>query len=202
MPDNQPSGGTVTIEGRPAPLFDPPLGDTFALNVGGVLNNLPSDDTAFQNQGSDLEDQPFKEPSVRNQEAPVDHASGSAFTPSDPCNPLYQQNAKLRARSDPDCSKKTNNLKNQGDIGEESDTLPQKNNQVVPPRPGTPIKAPQYKEGTRQYEGIDKNCIRYSFGLFPLGVCDSTKPDKTFVSAYFWYNEVVFYRLEDALLGM
>lgn len=169
--------------GTPTPPFDQPLDDTFALNVGGILNNPRAGSGILQNKGSILEDKG----------AVADDAPGLTFTPRDPCNPFYQQNARLRARDEciwkPDKPKKPD---------ERSGTLPKKG---AIPRSGTPLKVQLFPAGSKLYLGVDDECWSYTLGRLLLGVCDSTEPFKEFVSLYNW-ETFSFFRLENAELGM
>lgn len=172
--DGQPLAmGDLTIINEVSALpFDLPFGDIVALNVGDVPNNQLVDDTILRNKGSGLEDQ----------QTAADDASGSAFTPLDPCSPFYQQTAKLRARDD--CNSGASRPK-----------------KSAIPRSGVPLKVQLFPVGSKLFEGIDDECWSASLGLLPLGVCDSTKPFKEFVSLYKWQT-FSFFRLEDAELGM
>lgn len=174
-------GDTTTINGMSALSPDKALGDTLALTVGDVPNNQPVGDTISRNKGSDLEDQ----------ETVVDDASSSAFTPPDWCSPFWQQTAKLRAR---DSCKIIMN-----EPGKESGASPPE--KVAIPSSRTPLKVQLFPVGSKLYEGGDDECWRATFGLLPLGVCDSTEPFREFVSLYHW-ETFSFFRLEDAKLGM
>lgn len=179
--------------GSNQPLNEP-LGEVFALNAGGAMNNQPSVEATLLNEGNILDSHSSDELFIGDKENDPNGDSGSAFNPPDPCNPGYQQSAKLRARYD--CEKKPKKPKKPSDTPSQGfgPNIPAKESF---PRPETRLKIPVFGPGFR---GNNDECFRYTFGLLPLGVCDSEQPNKRFFSTY-TYHGAHFFRLEDADLG-
>lgn len=184
-PVDQPLGDIFQIGARPTLPVDQPLGEKLGLNVGVNLKKSSGDDTTLQNEDNVSNKQISDGPFGGNQEAAADDA---IHTNLKPCDPLNQRNVKLRPR-DPLCLPIIPDESNPSIVSPNINVIPRVETSPEPP------KALPAIEDTK-----DLQCIIYTQGVLPLGVCSSPEPNNVLTSALS-YGSYATVRLRDAEIG-
>lgn len=184
-PVDQPLGNMFQIGARPTLPVDQPLGENLGLHVGVGLNKQSGDDTTLQNEDNASDEQISDGPFRGNQGAAADDA---VYTPLELCDPSNQKNVKLRPRV-PWCTPIIRDQPNIPNANPNTNDIPK-----VETSP-KPLKAPSAIEDTKDLE-----CIIYTSGVLPLGVCSSSNPNNVHSSALN-YGSFDTVRLSDADIG-
>lgn len=176
---------------------DQSANNQFARNGGRIIAyEQPTDDSSAGNEGNLFADEPSGTANLLIENAAVDDSFITSSVPSENCDNHGQQSIKSRAQSRSSCDAIHHTIDleqiggNEGKQGQEphpdglSDIEPKK----------TPLTRPGKK-------GRNLDCIKYSLGHIPLGVCGLRDPKMRHVSK-FKPGGVTFWRLENPILGM